>query len=150
MRGVVQRVSRAQVGVGGRTVGEIGAGILLLAGFTASDTERDLQWMLDKVVNLRIFEDQSGRMNLSLLDSGGELLIVPQFTLYGDCRRGRRPSFSAAAPPEQAARMFEALTASARRMPVKKVASGLFQAEMEVELVNHGPVTLLLDSGKTF
>ncbi len=149
MRGVVQRVSRARVETGGGTVGEIGAGILLLAGFTAGDTGSDMEWMLDKVVNLRIFEDSSGRMNLSLMDTGGELLLVPQFTLYGDCRRGRRPSFSDAAPPDMAARMFTEFLNMAGGLPVK-VESGVFQADMAVELVNQGPVTLLLDSKKNF
>jgi len=149
MRGVIQRVTRARVVVAGEVRGEIGAGIMLLAGFARDDSKREMEWLLDKVVSLRIFEDQNGKMNLSLLDTGGELLIVPQFTLQGDCRKGRRPSFSSAAPPNKAEEMFNQLLTIAERLPIR-VASGVFQAEMEVELVNHGPVTILVDSKKEF
>ncbi len=149
MRGVVQRVSRARVVVAGRVCGEIETGIMLLVGFAHDDRRKDMEWMLEKVINLRIFEDRDGKMNLSLIDIGGSLLAVPQFTLQGDCRRGRRPSFSGAAPPEIAAKMFDEFIKVAEKLPVR-VQSGVFQAEMEVELVNQGPVTLLLDSEKRF
>ncbi len=147
MRGVIQRVSHARVMIAGKVCGEIGAGIMLLAGFNHDDQDRDMTWMLDKVVNLRIFEDITGKMNLSLIDTAGDLLIVPQFTLLGDCHRGRRPSFSTAAPPEFAGKMFARFIKMAKNLPMK-VASGVFQAEMMVELVNQGPVTILLDSKK--
>jgi D-tyrosyl-tRNA(Tyr) deacylase len=149
MRGVVQRVSRASVTVGDEITGEIKRGILLLLGVAANDTERDAVYLLDKVLNLRIFEDDEGKMNLSLLDVRGELLVVSQFTLYGDARKGRRPSFIDAAPPEKANVLYEFFVTEARKQ-VDKVGTGQFQAMMGVELVNDGPVTILLDSAKAF
>ena len=149
MRGVVQRVSRARVTVDGEITGEIGKGILLLLGVADSDSEQDSAYLLEKVLNLRIFEDDEGKMNLSLLDIGGELLVVSQFTLYGDTRKGRRPSFINAAPPEKANAFYEYFVSEARKQ-VSKVAMGRFQAMMDVELTNAGPVTVLIDSEKNF
>ena len=149
MRAVIQRVSRASVTVAGKEVAGIGRGILLLLGIHHQDGERELAWMVDKVTNLRIFEDDQGKMNLSLLDTGGEMLIVSQFTLYGDCRKGRRPGFSQAARPEQARELYEQFIAAVQDKGIA-TASGTFQAMMDVSLVNDGPVTLLLDSAKTF
>jgi len=145
MRAVVQRVSRAEVVVDGATVGRIGEGILALIGISREDTERDLQWMAKKVVELRIFDDQEGRMNRSLLDIQGKLLVVSQFTLYGDCRKGRRPSYSEAAPPAEADKLYRDFLSIVRRF-VPDVQTGQFQAIMQVHLTNSGPVTLLLDS----
>lgn len=149
MRAVLQRTLRSQVTVDGEVVGRIGAGLTVLLGVGPEDTETDVQYMKDKILNLRIFEDEAGKMNRSLLDTAGELLIVSQFTLYGDCRKGRRPGFSSAAPPELAERLYEELTAACRAEGVT-VATGIFAAEMQVELVNDGPVTMLLDSRKLF
>lgn len=150
MRGVLQRVTSASVTVDGQVIGEIGKGIMVLFGMLGTDDEKTMEYMLDKVVNLRIFEDENGKMNLSLLDIGGELLIVPNFTLYGDSRKGRRPGYSSGAAPDVAAGLFERLCQKAKEMPIKKVATGQFQADMKVALVNDGPVTLLLDSEKLF
>ncbi len=147
MRAVLQRVSRASVRVGLRTQGEIGRGLVVLLGVRSDDTTPDLQWLSEKIVNLRIFEDLDGKMNRSLADIDGEMLIISQFTLYGDCRKGRRPGFSAAAPPEIAEPMYERFIEAVNDKQIK-VATGIFGATMEVELVNDGPVTLLLDSGK--
>jgi len=149
MRSVVQRVKRASVSVQGETVGEISAGLLVLLAVGQNDGEKDVTWMVDKLVGLRIFEDEEGKMNRSVIEVGGDLLIVSQFTLYGDCRSGKRPSFTTAAPPEQAKALFER-TLEAIRSCGLKVETGVFQAEMDVELVNNGPVTLLLDSEKKF
>ncbi len=149
MRGVVQRVSRARVTVDGEVTGEIGHGILLLLGAGEGDEPTDSAWLLEKVLNLRIFRDDEDKMNLSLLDVGGELLVVSQFTLYGDCRKGRRPSFVSAMEPQRAERMVERFVADARERGVV-VQTGRFGAMMDVELVNDGPVTLLLDSKKDF
>ena len=145
MRAVVQRVSQAKVTVGDEVTGEIGRGFLVLLGVAAEDGPVELRWMVDKVVGLRIFEDGDGKMNLALADVDGELLVVSQFTLLGDCRKGRRPSFIDAAPPEIAERMYEEFVAAARAAEIR-VATGKFRTHMEVELVNDGPVTLLLDS----
>ena len=145
MRACVQRVSSARVRVEGETVGEIGRGFLVLLGVAAGDGPAELRWMVDKVVGLRVFDDGEGKMNLALADVGGELLVVSQFTLLGDCRKGRRPSFIDAAPPEMAERMYEEFVAAARAAGIR-VATGKFRTHMEVELVNDGPVTLLLDS----
>ena len=150
MRGVLQRVTSASVTVDGQVIGEIGKGIMVLFGMLGTDDEKTMDYMLDKVANLRIFEDENGKMNLSLLDIGGELLIVPNFTLYGDSRKGRRPGYSSGAAPDVAAGLFERLCEKAKEMPIKKVATGQFQADMKVALVNDGPVTLLLDSEKIF
>ncbi len=149
MRAVVQRVKRAAVTVAGREVGAIGEGVLVLLGVGRDDTEKDAVSLAEKIVHLRIFADQRDLMNLSLLDTGGELLAVSQFTLFGDCRKGRRPGYSEAAGPEMAKKLYELFVASVRCQGVT-VATGEFQAMMEVSLVNHGPVTLLLDSRKAF
>lgn len=149
MRAVVQRVSRAKVTVEGETVGEIGEGLLVLLGVCANDGRKDAEYICGKVVNLRIFEDASGNMNSSLVETGGELLIVSQFTLCGDARRGRRPSFIDAAAPEIANELYEVFAAECRKY-VSRVETGRFQAMMDVELVNNGPVTILLDSEKLF
>lgn len=150
MRAVVQRVSRAEVRVDQKTVGKIGKGILVLLGIGQEDDEQDLQWLADKVMNLRIFEDENDKMNLSVLDVGGQVLVVSQFTLYGDCRKGKRPSYSSAAAPQDAEKLYEAFVKFIEEKYGIKVETGVFQAMMEVELVNDGPVTLLLDSKKTF
>lgn len=146
MRAVLQRVSRAEVRIGGRVAGKIGAGFLVLVGFHSSDTAETLAWMADKVLGLRVFGDAEGKMNLALADVAGGLLVVSQFTLYGDARKGRRPSFIDAAPPDVAIRLYEQFVALLRAkgggLPV---ATGEFGAMMEVELVNDGPVTLLLE-----
>lgn len=148
MRAVVQRVSRARVSVGDEVTGEIGPGILLLLGVSNKDAEADASYLLDKTLNLRVFDDADGRMNLSLLDTGGGLLVVSQFTLYGDTRKGRRPSYIDAARPEDANRLYEFFISEAKKR-LSNVESGRFQAMMEVELVNDGPVTLLLDSERS-
>lgn len=149
MRSVVQRVTHASVTVEGEVVGKIGAGLLILFGVGQGDGEPDLDWMVDKIIGLRIFEDEEGKMNRSVQDVGGEILMVSQFTLYGDCRKGKRPSFSSAAPPEAAKALFEHAVQKIRAYGLH-VETGIFQAEMQVALVNDGPVTLLLDSEKKF
>jgi len=149
MRAVLQRVTRASVRVGGESVGEIGPGLLVLLGVARDDAEEDARYLVEKVLNLRVFDDAEGRMNLSLLESGGALLVVSQFTLYGDVRRGRRPSWFEAAPPETAERLYELFAEGARRAGAR-VETGSFRAMMEVELVNDGPVTILVDSRKLF
>ena len=148
MRACIQRVSRAQVTVAEEVVGRIRRGLVVLLGVHDEDGERDVRWMADKVVELRIFEDDDGKMNRSLLETRGELLAVSQFTLWGDCRKGRRPSFVRAAAPEKALQLYEQFVAAVERRGVR-VATGRFRAHMDVELVNDGPVTLLLDSGKS-
>ena len=145
MRLVLQRVSQARVLVYESTVASIGPGVLALLGISRADTSEDADYLLDKLLHLRIFPDDERKMNRSVLDAGGSLLVVSQFTLYGDCRKGRRPSFDQAAPPEEAQRLYEYFLAAARRTPVP-VQSGVFQAMMEVHLINDGPVTILLDS----
>jgi D-tyrosyl-tRNA(Tyr) deacylase len=148
MRAVVQRVSRATVRVGNVTVGEIGQGLLVLLGVSMNDTEKDADYLLDKTLNLRVFEDAEGKMNRSVVETKGGMLVVSQFTLYGDTRRGRRPSFIEAAPPERANRLYEYFVTKAEaQLPL--VETGKFQAMMDVELVNSGPVTILIDSEKT-
>lgn len=149
MRAVIQRVSKAAVFVDNSIVGQIGKGLLVLLGVSQNDTEKDALYLLDKVINLRIFEDQDGRMNLSLLDVKGEMLVVSQFTLYGDVRRGRRPSFTEAAAPEKARELYNFFVKEASKV-LRKVETGVFQAMMDVELINQGPVTILLDSEKKF
>jgi D-tyrosyl-tRNA(Tyr) deacylase len=148
MRAVVQRVSSASVTVDGSVVGQIGQGLLVLLGITTDDSEKDVVYLADKIVNLRIFEDEAGKMNRSVLDTGGGVLVVSQFTLYGDTRQGRRPSFISAARPEQAEPLYRSFVAEVRGLGVKEVATGTFQATMSVALVNDGPVTLLVDSRK--
>jgi D-tyrosyl-tRNA(Tyr) deacylase len=149
VRAVVQRVSEAAVRVSGETVGSAGRGLLVLVGVGQGDSEADADYLSDKVLNLRVFPDQAGQMNLSVLDVRGDLLAVSQFTLYGDCRRGRRPGYSDAAAPEEAQRLYEHVV-SALRASGLRVEQGVFRAMMDVSLVNWGPVTLLLDSRKQF
>ena len=148
MRAVVQRVRNASVTVGDELIGEIGPGVLVLLGVATGDQKSDADYLIEKIVNLRIFEDADDKMNLSLLETGGGLLAVSQFTLYGDTRRGRRPSFVKAARPDEADRLYNYFVETARRH-VKNVATGRFQAMMDVDLVNSGPVTIILDSEKT-
>jgi D-tyrosyl-tRNA(Tyr) deacylase len=147
MRAVIQRVSRASVRINENTTGQIGHGLVVLLGIRSEDTTRDLQWLADKIVHLRIFDDDEGKMNRSLADIDGEMLIVSQFTIYGDCRKGRRPGYSNAAPPEIAEPLYQQFIEAVASQQIS-VATGTFRAAMEVELVNDGPVTLLLDSEK--
>ncbi|MGB2637032.1 MAG: D-aminoacyl-tRNA deacylase [Candidatus Acidiferrum sp.] len=149
MRTVVQRVSRAKVTVEGQVTGEIGAGLMILLGVGKEDSSPVATAMAEKLANLRIFEDTGGKMNLSLLDVKGSALVVSQFTLYGDARGQRRPSFISAAPPEQAKKLYEEFCDALRKLGIT-IATGIFQAMMSVELVNEGPVTILVDSDKTF
>jgi D-aminoacyl-tRNA deacylase len=149
MRAVVQRVSRASVRVQGELVGEIGIGLLVLLGVGQEDGEADADYLAEKVAGLRIFEDDGGKMNLSVTEVGGAVLAVSQFTLFGDVRRGKRPSFDAAARPERARELYEYFVKSVRRLGLR-CETGRFQATMEVELVNSGPVTILIDSKKGF
>src|SRR5580765_6546959 len=149
MRAVVQRVSRARVTVEGRLTGEIGSGLMILLGVGREDTSLIAVSMAEKVANLRIFEDEQGKMNRSLLDVKGGALVVSQFTLYGDARGQRRPSFISAAPPERAKALYDEFTLAMQNLGIS-VSTGIFQAIMSVELVNEGPVTILLDSEKTF
>jgi len=149
MRAVVQRVSRAKVTVNERTSGEIGLGLLVLLGVGQEDTETDATYLAEKIAGLRIFEDQDGKMNCSVQDVGGSVLAVSQFTLYGDVRRGKRPSFDAAAPPEHARRLYEYFVGRVQAAGLR-CETGRFQEMMQVELVNEGPVTILLDSVRTF
>jgi D-aminoacyl-tRNA deacylase len=149
MRAVVQRVIEASVTVEGRIAGSIGAGICVLLGVAQGDTIADAEWLSAKALELRIFEDEQGKMNRSLLDTGGELLAVSQFTLLGDARQGRRPAFSAAARPEEAQPLYEKFCTLCRQRSIR-VAEGVFRATMQLRVVNEGPVTLLLDSRKSF
>jgi D-tyrosyl-tRNA(Tyr) deacylase len=149
MRAVLQRVSRATVTVENKVVGEIGAGLLVLLGVGANDTHADADYLVEKIIGLRIFEDADGKMNLPLTEVDGSMLVVSQFTLYGDTRRGKRPSFDAAAPPEKARELYKYFVERVRAVGLR-CETGLFQASMQVELVNQGPVTILLDSNKTF
>src|SRR5438128_1124116 len=149
MRAVVQRVSRASVKVDGNIVGQIDAGLLVLLGVAQDDTEADADYLADKITSLRIFEDADGKMNLSVIDTKGAVLAVSQFTLFGDVRRGKRPSFDAAARPEQAKKLYEHFVARIRAAGLR-CETGRFQEQMQVELVNDGPVTILLDSQKLF
>ena len=145
MRLVIQRVKESKVTVSGSTTGAIRSGLLVLIGISREDTCAEADYMLDKVLGLRIFPDESGKMNRNIVEAGGALLLVSQFTLYGDCRKGRRPSFDRAAPPQQAQTLYEYFVDAARQSTVP-VETGVFQAAMEVHLVNDGPVTILLDS----
>ena len=149
MRAVVQRVSSSKVTVDGQVTGEINKGLLVLLGVTHEDTSKDVDYIIDKTLNLRIFEDENEKMNLSLKDIGGELLVVSQFTLYGDCRKGRRPSFSTAARPEHATPLYEEFIERVKAEGIN-VGTGQFGAHMMVDLTNDGPVTILLDSSKSF
>lgn len=149
MRAVVQRVSRAKVTVEDEVIGEIGDGLVVLLGVSSNDSESDADYLVEKIVNLRIFTDADGKMNCSLLENGGGLLVVSQFTLYGDTRRGRRPSFIDAASPVDADRLYEYFVSESQKR-IDRVQTGRFQAMMDVELVNDGPVTIILDSEKAF
>lgn len=149
MRLVIQRVLESSVRVDGELVGSIGAGFMVLCGVEDGDTQDDVRYCVDKTVNLRIFEDDAGKMNRSILDAGGEILAISQFTLHGDVRHGRRPSFIKAARPELAVPMYEAYCEGLRAAGIH-VETGIFQADMKVSLVNDGPVTLLIDSRRTF
>ncbi|MCE5336774.1 MAG: D-tyrosyl-tRNA(Tyr) deacylase [Desulfobacteraceae bacterium] len=149
MRAVIQRVLEASVATGGEGLSRIGRGVLVLLGVGAGDTEEDARYLADKTVHLRIFPDDADKMNLSLLDVEGEILVVSQFTLLGDCRKGRRPSYAGAAPPAKAEELYEFYVSEIRRF-TGKAATGKFQAMMQVSLINDGPVTLLLDSEKAF
>ncbi|HQU43142.1 MAG TPA: D-aminoacyl-tRNA deacylase [Pirellulales bacterium] len=148
MRACVQRVLETRVRVGDEVVGEIGRGMLVLLGVAADDGEDDARWLADKIAGLRIFQDEAGKMNLSLREVRGAMLVVSQFTLLGDCRRGRRPSFAAAASPEKAERLYEVFVSAVRAAQVD-VATGRFRQTMQVALVNDGPVTLIVDSKRT-
>ena len=145
MRAVLQRVRRASVHVDGELVGQIGPGLLVLLGVTQNDSAEQARWLADKIVTLRIFSDDAGKMNRDVGESGGAVLVVSQFTLYGDCRKGRRPSFDAAAPAEQARALYESFVSVARGAGVR-VETGVFQAHMAVSLTNDGPVTLIVES----
>jgi D-tyrosyl-tRNA(Tyr) deacylase len=148
VRAVIQRATRAKVTVAGKVAGEIEAGLLIFVGVSRTDNLEAVSYLAEKIANLRIFSDPAGKMNLSLLDVGGATLVVSQFTLYGDTRGGRRPSYIQAAPPEEANRLYEEFVRALRALGVP-VETGVFQAHMQVELVNDGPVTILLDSEKT-
>lgn len=149
MRAVVQRVKSSNVKVDENIVGKINKGLLVLLGVEDADTDEDIEYLAEKICNLRIFEDENGKLNLSLIDIAGSLLVVSQFTLYGDCRKGRRPNFMMAAKPEYAEKMYLKFVDECKKY-VGSVETGKFQAYMEVEIINDGPVTLILDSKKTF
>ena len=149
MRFVIQRVERAKVTVEGKVFGEIGNGYVVLVGLLPTDDDKVMDYMLDKLVNLRIYEDENDKLNLSLKDIGGEILIVPNFTLYGDARKGRRPSYAKAAPPDEAEKLFDRFVEKAKETGLN-VQTGIFRTHMKVELVNDGPVTILLDSDRNF
>ena len=149
MRCVIQRVKKASVEVGEEMVGRIGAGLLVFLGIGAHDQDKDVSWMAEKILGLRIFEDEEGKMNKSVQDVGGEILLVSQFTLYGDCRKGKRPSFSEAASPQTGKVIYEQMIDVLKASGLK-METGIFQAHMEVSLCNDGPVTMLLDSERTF
>lgn len=149
MRSVVQRVARGSVKVEGRLISEIGPGLVVLLGVGQGDTARDAAYLADKVAHLRLFEDEEGKLNLSVLDTGGSVLAVSQFTLYGDCRKGRRPSFSEASPPDEARDLYHIFVDELGKLGLK-AATGCFREHMVVEIINDGPVTLLLDSRKNF
>jgi len=149
LRAVVQRAARGSVSVEGNTVGEIGHGLVILLGVGRDDVPEDVSYLCGKIVNLRIFEDREGKLNRSLLDVGGSALVVSQFTLYGDCRQGRRPGFSEAAPADLGRGLYHSFVAGMDGLGIN-VVTGVFQAHMQVEIINDGPVTLLLDSKKHF
>ncbi len=145
MRALVQRVSRARVSVEAKSAGEIGKGLVILLGVKHGDSDADARWLADKCANLRVFEDDAGKMNRSVVETGGSVLVVSQFTLYGDCRHGRRPGFTEAAPPEEANRLYE-IFVQALKAEGLNVRTGVFKAVMEVEIHNDGPVTLMVES----
>lgn len=149
MRAVIQRVTKASVTVDGNIVGLINTGLVVLLGVTHSDTEDDAKYLAEKISNLRIFEDENDKLNLSVLDIGGKILSVSQFTLYGDCRKGRRPSFTEAAQPQVAEKLYNKFNLYLQELGVA-VEKGVFQTHMQVEIINDGPVTMCLDSGKIF
>ena len=149
MRAVIQRVKNARVEVSGRITGEIGKGLLIFLGVGDEDSEKDCEYLADKIANLRIFPDENDLMNLSSLDIGGDMLVVSQFTLWGDCRKGRRPSFAKAARPERAKELYEFFIGALKKTGLK-IAAGEFQEMMDVHLINDGPVTILLDSSRIF
>ena len=146
MKALVQRVTEGSVTVDGQLIGSIGRGLVILFGAGRGDTEKDVHYLAEKCANLRIFEDEAGKMNLSLLDIGGEALVISQFTLYGDCRKGRRPGFSDAADPAEAEQFYEHFLAEIANCGVKKVQHGIFGADMKVKIFNDGPVTFMLES----
>lgn len=150
MRAVIQRVSSSEVRIDHETVGAIGHGFNVLLGIKADDTEADMDYIINKLIHLRIFEDDDRKMNQSILEVNGEILLVSQFTLYGDCRKGRRPGFSRSGSVDEAQKKYEVFVEKLKAKPIKNVATGIFQAKMEVLIVNEGPVTLLLDSEKQF
>lgn len=150
MRAVIQRVSSSEVRINNESVAKIAHGLNVLLGIKEDDTEGDMDYIINKLVNLRIFEDADGKMNRSILDVDGELLLVSQFTLYGDCRKGRRPGFTRSGSVDQAEKKYASFVDKLKSQPIKKIETGVFQAEMEVSIVNDGPVTLLLDSEKIF
>ncbi len=149
MRAVVQRVKQASVTIDNQVVADIGTGLMALIGIAQEDTDKDRAYLINKLLNLRVFEDDEGKMNRSLQDTDGELLLVSQFTLYGDCRKGNRPSFISAMPPGQAQGFYEQFVAECQAS-YPKTKSGIFQADMDVALVNHGPITILIDTSKQF
>jgi D-aminoacyl-tRNA deacylase len=147
MRALIQRVTEARVEVGGQVTGSVGTGLLVFVGIAGPDTEKEADYLVDRIVGLRIFPDMQRKMNCDIRQAGGALLLVPQFTLYADCRRGRRPSFDAAAPPDRAQALYSYFVAAARATGVP-VSTGVFQASMRVQLVNDGPVTIMVDSAE--
>ncbi len=149
MRAVIQRVSGSYVKVENKIIGKIGKGLVVLLGISEDDTLQDIDYMVDKITNMRIFEDNAGKMNLSLFDIEGELLVVSQFTLYGDCRKGRRPSFIKAARPEKAEELYNIFVKKCLELGIS-IQTGIFQADMTVNIENDGPVTIIVDSGKIF
>ena len=149
MRAVIQRAKRGSVTVDGEIIGQIGQGLVILLGIGEGDNQEDIEYLADKIVNLRIFDDANGKMNLSALDEELELLVISQFTLYGDCRKGRRPGFGQAASPKEARRLYEGFLEEIKKYGLK-VETGQFAAMMDVELINDGPVTMLLDSNRLF
>lgn len=150
MRAVIQRVKSSSVSIDGRVIAEIGKGFNVLLGIKEDDTESDMDYIINKIVNLRVFEDENDKMNLSLQDVDGGLLVISQFTLYGDCRKGRRPSFGRSGPVAEAEKKYNRFVEKMKEQPVSPIKFGVFQADMEVSIVNDGPVTLLLDSEKQF
>ena len=149
MRAVVQRVKQASVTINNSVVADIGIGLMVLIGIAAEDAAKDRAYLINKLINLRVFDDDEGKMNRSIQDINGQLLLVSQFTLYGDCRKGNRPSFIAAMPPAEAQSFYEQFVAECQ-VGYPKTYSGVFQAEMDVSLINHGPITILIDTAKQF